>query len=760
MLDSKTASRLLLAQHSEMEADEPSTAEFITNILGIIRRQIILVLVLGLIGSAFGVFFLLRSEPQFTATTTLLINTRKFEIFQQPPVSDAVPMQSAGAIESQVELLRSDEVALRVIKKLDLSENPRFVENPRKGFVTHLLHNVFPNYYTDAVSPIDREDIALKVFNNNLSVERVGVTYAIEIKFQSTDPELAADVANAVADAYIDVQRSSESDAARRASDWLEDRMPELRAKSEAAQKAVVIYKQDHNIVETSGGQLIEDQRLADVNVKLSVARDETLKVKTRLDEFDVSNSIGLPGALANVSNAGGASTSLDKLRTQYFDVTSKLAESSGKLGVNNPTIVGLRNQATQLRSEIAEEVHRLKQAGERDYAAAQLREANLKKEFDAAVVQAHGAKEAQVKLRELEASAHAYQDLYATYVSRYNASLQQAVSPIGEASIITPATSLIERDYKKTVKAVVLFPLAGVLLGLGIALLREMLAERVFLTSKSVQSRLRIACIGILPKLQAGKRMKWRLRESPDSADSKSLVKGDREIGWTVVDRPFSQFSEGVRSIKFAIDMENRSRSSRVIGITSALSNEGKSTVALAIAQMIASNGSSVVLVDCDLRNPSLTRSIAPNATTGIVEFALGKASIEDLVWTDRSTHLAFVPAIPHVAPPDPPSLLSSAEMKQAFDKLRQEFQYVIVDFSPLVPVIDVCATVEFVDGFVFVIEWGRTTVDLIKRALRAVPPVSDLIVGAVLNKAHMKQLTTYDPHTTSYYFYNSSRQ
>ena len=336
MLDSKTASRLLLAQHSEMEADEPSTAEFITNILGIIRRQIILVLVLGLIGSAFGVFFLLRSEPQFTATTTLLINTRKFEIFQQPPVSDAVPMQSAGAIESQVELLRSDEVALRVIKKLDLSENPRFVENPRKGFVTHLLHSVFPNYYTDAVSPIDREDIALKVFNNNLSVERVGVTYAIEIKFQSTDPELAADVANAVADAYIDVQRSSESDAARRASDWLEDRMPELRAKSEAAQKAVVIYKQDHNIVETSGGQLIEDQRLADVNVKLSVARDETLKVKTRLDEFDVSNSIGLPGALANVSNAGGASTSLDKLRTQYFDVTSKLAESSGKLGVNS----------------------------------------------------------------------------------------------------------------------------------------------------------------------------------------------------------------------------------------------------------------------------------------------------------------------------------------------------------------------------------------------------------------------------------------
>ena len=584
-------------------------------------------------------------------------------------------------------------------------------------------------------------------------MERIGVTYAIEIKYQAADPELAAQVANAVADAYIDLQRASEYDTARRASDWLEDRMPELRAKSEAAQKAVGQYRQEHNIVETSSGQTIEDQRLTDMNLKLTAARDETLKAKEKSDQFAAFDGTDFLSTLSSGSGNGVATESIDKLRSQYFDIASKLAELFGHLGANNPTIVSLRNQEAQLRSEIMAEIQRLKQASESDYAAAQKREASLKNDFDAAVAQAHGAKEAQVKLQELEASAHAYQDLYTTYVSRYNASLQQAVSPIAEASVITPATPLIQRDYKKTIQLAVLFPLAGVMLGFGVALLREVLSERVFLTSKSVQSRLRIACIGLLPK-ETGKRTRWRSGKARNGADPRTIVRGDRGISWTVVDRPFSQFSEGVRSIKFAIDLENRSRSSRVIGITSALANEGKSTVSLAVAQMIASNGASTILVDCDLRNPSLTRSIAPSATSGIIELAFGHKSLEDVVWKDQSSQMAFIPAIPSPAPPDPPSVLSSAELRQFFDRLREQYQFVIVDLSPLVPVIDVYATIDFVDAYVLVVEWGRTNVDIVKRALRAAPTVSDAIIGAVLNKAEVKSLATYDPYATSYYF------
>ncbi len=759
MLDTKNRANYLPPEIAAIAADEPTASELFAHALGVVRRQIFVVLGLALVGAALGVISFIQAPQKFTATATLLINTRKIEIFQQPAVSDQLSMQAIGAVESQVELLRSDEVALRVIKKLNLAEDPRFIQS--RSLAGRLLSTIVPEHFAESskMTEDERQNLALSLFDQSLTVERLGITYAIQIKFQSRYPDLAAEVANGVADAYVDLQRTSEYDADRRASDWLEARIPELRVKSEAAQKAVVEYKHEHNIVETGNGQLIDDQRLVDMNPRLNAARDETLKAKARYDQLAATNGTAFPSAVGSGSDGNGAGSDLlDKLRSQYSDVASKEAESSAKWGPNNPAIVSLRNQKAELRSEITEEVQRLKEISASYYAAAQLREADLKKEFDAAVARSQEGKEAQVKLLELEASARAYQDLYNTYVSRYNASLQQAASPVAEASVITPATPLSQRDYKKTIQVALLFPLVGIMLGLGVALLREMLSGRVFLTSKSVQSRLGVACVGLLPKVQQSKRVRWWAKRPQGSAPSRTLVRGDRGISWTVVDYPLSRFSEGVRSMKLAIDLENRSRSTRVVGVTSATPNEGKSTVALAVAQLIANNGASVVLVDCDLRNPSLTRSVAPTATSGIFELAFGRASLEQVVWKDPSTQMAFIPAIPNAGPPDPPSVLSSAELSRVFDELRKKYQYVIVDLSPLAPVIDVCATTELVDAYVLVIEWGRTTADVVQRALRAVPPVSESVLGAVLNKADIKVLAAYDPYVTSYYFHKEN--
>ena len=446
----------------------------------------------------------------------------------------------------------------------------------------------------------------------------------------------------------------------------------------------------------------------------------------------------------------------LSKLRTQYFEIASKEVDLSTKFGPNNPAIVSLRNQKAQLRSEILEEVQRLKQSSGSEYAATELREFELKKEFDAAVLQSQAANQAQVKARELEASARAYQDLYNTFLNRYNASLQQAVSPVAGASVITPATPLVQKDYKKTYKVAAMFPVAGLALGLGVALMRELLAGRAFRTSKSVQSRLRMACIGVLPMGEDHKRPR-RLKNAQSGAAPRNLVRGDRGISWTVVDYPLSRFSEGVRSIKLAIDMGNRSRSSKVIGFTSSIPNEGKSTVALAVGQLIARNGASVIVVDCDLRNPSLTRSVAPDATSGIVELVAGEASFEDLVWNDRSTQMAFLPAIPWAGSPDPPTILASLALKRIFDELRKQYDFVIVDLSPITPMIDVCAATEFIDSYVLVIEWGRTTIDVVEHALRAAPDVRESMLGAVLNKADIKRLASYDPYLTGYYYHKS---
>jgi polysaccharide biosynthesis transport protein len=761
MLDAKRGADFFLSRPAPMAAHEPSAAETIARSLGIARRQIFAVLAFALLGLAIGGVILLRAAPKYTATATLLAETRKIELIQQPTVSDEA-IQSIGAMETQVELLRSDEVALRVIRKLNLLDDKRFIGGKNRSALWSFLDNFSPGYFAEspqALSNGERDSLAVAQFHKSLTVSRIGVTYAIEIDFESTHPDLAAEVANAVADVYIELQRTKEYEAARRASDWLEQRIPEVRAKSEEAQNAVVDYKHEHNIVETGSGRLIDDQRLTNMSDKLNAAHDETLKAKARLDEFSAAIGTEVPRTLASEPDASHTGVNLlDKLRSQYLDVVSKEAESSAKFGPNNPEIISLRNQKAQLRSEITDEIQRLKDASASDYAAAELRESTLKKEFDGAVAQYQQANQAQVKLRELEASAQAYQDLYNTFISRYSASLQQIASPIAEASVITPATPLIQRDYKKTYKTAALFPALGLAVGLGIALLREVFDGRVFLTSKSIQLRLHIACIGLLPKVRDRKGRGWWAKRKPQGGDAtRTLVRGNRGISWTAVDDPSSRFSEGVRSIKLAIDLENRSRSCKVIGFTSATASEGKSTVALAVGELIAHNGASVIVVDCDLRNPSLTRSVAPNVANGIVELAYGRASLANVVWQDLSTKMAFLPSIANMGPPDPPSVLSSAEFKRVFDELRTKYEFIIVDLSPLGGVVDVCATIELIEAYVLVIEWGRTTVDVVEHAIRAVPNVSESILGAVLNKADIKSLATYDPYLTSYYFHKS---
>ena len=148
----------------------------------------------------------------------------------------------------------------------------------------------------------------------------------------------------------IDLQRRSEYNAARQGSDWLETRLPELRAKSEAAQRAVVEYKNEHDIVETGGGESIDDQRVVDLAAKLNAARDETLKAKARSEQLSAMGSADTAEAIANASSGNDiANDVFGKLRSAYFEITSKEAELSTKYGPNNPALISLRNQENSI---------------------------------------------------------------------------------------------------------------------------------------------------------------------------------------------------------------------------------------------------------------------------------------------------------------------------------------------------------------------------------------------------------------------------
>jgi len=179
----------------------------------------------------------------------------------------------------------------------------------------------------------------------------------------------------------------------------------------------------------------------------------------------------------------------------------------------------------------------------------------------------------------------------------------------------------------------------------------------------------------------------------------------------------------------------------------------EGKSTMTAALALLIAQAGGRVILLDCDLRNPTLTRTFSPSAKTGFIEVISEKAALDDVVWTDPKTKLAFLPAVMKSRVAHTNEILASTATKNLFEELRRRYEYIIVDLSPLAPVVDVRTTTHLVNSYVYVVEWGVTKIDVVKRALADAPGIRENLLGAVLNKADVSQLNRYAAHRGAYY-------
>jgi succinoglycan biosynthesis transport protein ExoP len=224
------------------------------------------------------------------------------------------------------------------------------------------------------------------------------------------------------------------------------------------------------------------------------------------------------------------------------------------------------------------------------------------------------------------------------------------------------------------------------------------------------------------------------------------------------VLDEPLSRFSEGLRSLKVVMDLNGIMKSNKVIGFTSTLPDEGKSTIASNFAHLLAHAGRRTILIDADLRNPSLSRRLVPDVTAGTVEVIAGRIAFADAVWTEPTTGLFFLPTAGSSKLIHTDEILGSDAMKNFIDHLRELFDYVIVDFPPLAPVIDTRATTSFIDYYVYIVEWGRTNKDIAEQLLTEATEIHDRLLGVILNKANMSTMSRYEGYRSRYHYRKSN--
>ena len=734
-------------------SEPPSQAELLSALVGFLRRQYPLILFVLAATVGLGAVYLFTTPPLYTGKASMIIDTRKVQVFQNQSVLGDIAVDAA-TVDSQVEIIKSESVALSVIKDLHLTDDPEFVGSGGGfiGAMLGLLANPFGS--AEPKSEFVQLRSALGVLQGHLNVRRIGLTYVMEISFQSRNPERAAQIANAIADAYILDQLEAKYQTTRRAAAWLQDRLRELRSQASIAEGAVVDFKVKNNIVDT-GGRLMNEQQLAELNSALIQARAQVAEMQARLERvtqiLSTDNLDPAATATATVTDTLHNEV-ITKLRQTYLDYAAKEADWSRRFGATHLAAVNMRNQMLSIRRSILDELKRIAETYQSDFQISKAREQSIQKSLDQIVTESQTTNHAQIALRELESTSQTYRALYDNFLQRYMESVQQQSFPITEARVITQASRPLSKSSPKSLLVLAVAAFGGGILGVGLAMLRD-ISDRVFRTSNQVETDLQAECIALVPlvkniptpTLAAG---------SESASATRRLIARDQSLFWHAVDSPFSRFSESIRSIKLAADLTGVTKSNKVIGITSSLPNEGKSTIAMVIAELIANTGSRVILVDGDLRNPSLSRKLAPGAEAGLVELIAGTTTIDKVIWTDPSTNLSFLPTVAEHRLPHTSELLASPQMKVVFDQLREYFNYVIVDLSPLAPIVDVRATANLINSYLFVIEWGRTKVDVVEHALKGSRGVYDNLLGVILNKVDVNVLSRYDSHRSKYYY------
>jgi len=719
-----------------------SPADVIASFARLSRRRAGIIVLIFACCVVCGAVYLYVAPPKYLAHASLIIDTRKTQLFQQQQVLADTPVDSA-TVDSQIEVLKSETIAAAVVKELHLTTDPEFVGS-KPGLFGTIISFLFPSA---PASETDLEQRAQETFHAGLFPRRVGTTYVIEIGFLSRSPERAAVVANATAEAYILDQLEAKYEATRRAGIWLQERIHELQQQAATAERAVLDFKKANNIVDT-GGRLINEQQLAELNSQIVLARAATAEARARLNRISeiTRNDIAELDSVIKAPDPAVAdalrSDVINKLRSEYLEAANKEAVYSARLGKDHLVVINLRNQMFEIRKSIFDELKRIEETFKSDYQIAIAREQSIQQSLAEAVAQNQVANQAQIALKDLDSKAQTFRAIHDNFVQRYMEAIQQQSFPYTEARVISSAVRPTKKSLPNSVLVMTLAAASGLLLAFGVAILID-LSEGGFRTSEQVEGELGTTCLAIVPVFKADARPFRAIEARPDAANLRQLERTGVLFG--VVGTPFSRFAEAFRTIKVSIDLIALAKPSKVIGITSTNPGEGKSTVAANLARLIAHAGGSAILLDCDLRNPSLTRSLAPHAEWGLLDVISGKRQLADVIWSDPATSLSFVPMVAKMRLSHTNEILASAAMRKLIEELRKSYQYVLVDLPPLTPVVDVRSTSQIVDTYLFVIEWGRTAIDAAKSALSSAPLVSDSLLGIVLNKANLDLVRNY---------------
>lgn len=701
------------------------------------RRRIRLFAAIGALVFTAVVLITMTATPMYTATANVMLDVRQEQVVNAEAVLSGLPADSS-VVDTEVEILRSRRLAERVVNALQLDKDPEF--NPAlrsqglvataRGAVSGALSILRPGEVADTA--IAEQKAQERIVDNvlaHLSVRRSGLTYVINVSFESESPSKAATIANKFAELYLLEQLEAKFDATEQANTWLNERLEGLRQQVLADEAAVQQYKIANNLLSAEGATLTE-QEISNYNQSLSDARAEVAAAEARLSTARRQLAAGSTG-----DDLGEALSSavIQQLRQQRATASARVADLQGRYGERHPEMLTARRQLTDIDAQIQAEIQRIISNLEAQVQVARQRAGSISGSLSSARGTLAGNNQAMVRLNELERTAEASRTLYESYLNRYKETSAQQGIEQSDARIVSQATIPTGQSSPRPMLNLAL----GLVLALGCGVAAVVLAEMLdagLATAEDVEQRLEVSYLGAIPLLA-----------------SVAEGRASSPIDY-VVEKPLSSFAEAFRNLRASVIYSRLGESVKIVAVTSALPGEGKTTTSLCLARSAAQQGHRVMLVDCDLRRRSVNRLMGREPERGLIEVLAGEATLEEVLQTDSVTGVKLLPlAKSSLTPKD---VFGSAAMDRLLDELRRDYDMVILDTAPILPVADTRVLAPKADAVVFLARWRKTPQHAIEAAFRQLAGTGAHVGGVALTQVDMKQQSKYGYGDPGYYY------
>src|SRR5713101_185765 len=723
--------RNLAAIHPAMAAQDSILREYLRVL---IKRAWV---VGGTLALVFGatVVATLRSTPIYDAVGSIAIN-KPDPMLQnlRDPTNSGADYYDPTDLDTEVRILRSDLLALQVIKQLNLDRMPELGGHGQASPASLELT-------TDALEPDSaRANALLAAFKGSLRVVLEPNTRIIDIHFRSPDKVLAGRVVNTLANIYIEQNFKTRFESTMQASDWLSRQLVDLQMKVETSQEKLVQYQKEHQILGIDEKQNITTAKLDELNRELTVAESERMQKESvyhLAESGDTESAAAVSSGIAQGKSSENTSVLLEKLQEQKADLKIQIAQFSTQFGPSYPKLAQLNNQVQEIDVQIENEMKKVGGRLRGDCLASLQRENMLHAALEGQKQQANKLNESAIEYSLLKRDFETNRTLYEGLLQKLKEAGVTAglrSNNIRQVDIARTPASPAEPNIPRNLGFAFILGLTS---GIGLAFLLEGVDNTVR-TPEQAQAISGLPSLGMIP---LGSKI-----NSDTNLRGLSVAASKEAVELITLSRPQSQMSESYRALRPSLLLTSLGAPPKTILVTSALPQEGKTTTSINTATVLAQKGTRVLLIDADLRRPSIHKTLGLGPRVGLSNVLTGGTTLQQA--TVRSTLLPNLFILPAgTPPPNPAELVASAQMFDLLAELREQYDHIVVDTPPTLSVTDAVVLATRADAVVLVIRSAQTTKPALRRARDILAQVNARVAGVLLNAVNLD--------SPDYYYY-----